>query len=285
MRRFLACVVGLLLGAASAVAQEIRFQGVDVFGGYSYVSVDTNGLTSSRQSANGWEASLSVNLHKYFAAEVDGSGYYKNYNVLGTAVDVSDYGFAAGPRFNYRGLFFHSLFGLDHLTGSAGISDSQNGFALIEGGGVQVPVARRWAVRGSVDWVLTHHNIFGGPQFDQNNVRVSAGLVYTWRPRDHGAAAVGGDVGVARDVRIPGLGVTVQNADQLRIVAVDADGSAARSGLKDGDVLLSIDGRTVHTAQEVNAALAANTNRTVKIGYLLQGTWTVEVNVALGGSR
>jgi len=46
----------------------------EVYGDYSYVNIDTNGL-SSRQSANGWEASVSGAFNKWFAVEGDVGGY------------------------------------------------------------------------------------------------------------------------------------------------------------------------------------------------------------------
>ena len=52
----------------------------DLYGGYSYVNIDTNGLTS-RQNANGWEASVSGNFNKWFAVEGDVRGYYKSYSI------------------------------------------------------------------------------------------------------------------------------------------------------------------------------------------------------------
>src|ERR1700733_4341651 len=102
-----------------AFSQESR---ADLFAGYSYLNIDTNGLTP-RQSANGWEASVSGNFNKWFAVEGDVSGYYKTYSIdlaslnLSTLdVTVTDYSYAAGPRINLRPIFFHALFGGDHLT-------------------------------------------------------------------------------------------------------------------------------------------------------------------------
>ncbi len=172
------------LGRSLAFGQGVPR--AEIFGGYSYLNVDTNGLTS-RQSFNGWESSVSGNFNKWLAAEANVSGYYKTYNVdLGSLlpgavlnVSVHDYGFLGGPRINVRPVFFHALLGVDRLTASAlGFSASQNSFAAAFGGGGQWKVSPQWAVRTSADYVLTRHNTFGGPRVTQNNIRVSAGVVF-----------------------------------------------------------------------------------------------------------
>jgi len=134
------------------LAQE--YPRADVFGGYSYLNIDTNGLTS-RQSANGWEAGAAGNFNRWFGAEFDVSGYYKKYSVpvntplvTGTFnVSVRDYSYLAGPRANFRPLFLHALLGGDHLSGStSGFSASQDGFAGAFGGGVQQKISGPWGL-------------------------------------------------------------------------------------------------------------------------------------------
>ena len=180
IRIFLFCLVV----SGIAFSQESR---ADLFAGYSYLNIDTNGL-SSRQSANGWEAGVSGNFNKWLAVEGDVSGYYETYSInlsdlgLGTLdVKVTDYSFAGGPRINLRPIFIHALFGGDHLTGSAfGFSQSQDSFAGLVGGGVQWKVRGPLSVRASADYVFTRHNIFGGPAVTQNNYRAGVGIVYSF---------------------------------------------------------------------------------------------------------
>jgi hypothetical protein len=150
-----------------------------VFGAYSYLNVDFNGLIS-RQSFNGWEASITVNANRWIAGEGDVSGYYKS-NLVVNGVNAHDYGFMGGPRVNLRAAFVHALFGMDRLTlGASGLSGSQNGFAAAFGGGVEVKFSDHWAVRLSADYVLSRHNLFGGPRVNQNNFRASGGIVYAF---------------------------------------------------------------------------------------------------------
>ncbi len=151
---------------------------VEVFGGYSYLNADMNDLYS-RQSAHGWNASISANVNPWFAAEFDLAGYYKN--VYG--VSYQAYSYVAGPRINLRPVFIHALFGGDRASfGASGISIAQNSFAGVLGGGVQIPIGNGFAFRGSADYVFSRHNIYNIlnpslPSVTQNNFRISVGIV------------------------------------------------------------------------------------------------------------
>jgi len=269
---------------------------VEVFGGYSYLNVDTNGL-SSRQSANGWEASVSGNFNRWFAVEGSVAGYYKTYNVdlnlisagLGSfIVDVHDYSYMGGPRVNFRPVFVHALIGGDHLTGSAlGFSASQDSFAAAFGGGVEWKVAPQWAIRGSGDYVLTRHNIFGSAfqNFTQNNVRASVGVVYLFGggvhrstpriDRDTTQRPISSDTSEAALLGVTGC----SSSAGLTVASVRAGSPAAAAGISRGDVITSIDGRPVRNSREIETAIAANTSGTVKVSYMLKGNWLTEREV------
>src|SRR5579884_2627857 len=162
---------------APAAAEIPRY---DFYAGYSYLNIDTNGLTS-RQSANGWSTAFTANFSRWLAAEFDGAGYYKTYDILGIKANVSDYSYVAGPRINFRPVFVHALLGGDHLSGHAlGESASQDGLAGAFGGGVEHRISGPWGVRVSADYVFSRHNIFGGSSFTQNNYRISGGIVYSF---------------------------------------------------------------------------------------------------------
>jgi hypothetical protein len=150
----------------------------EVYTGYSYLNVDTNSL-SSRQSLNGFETSASVGIVRHLAAEGSFAAYFKN-NVLGSIVSAHDLSFLGGPRVTFGEGFVHALVGVDRFTGSAlGLSASQTGFAGAFGGGVQSkPFGRHFAVGTSADYVLTRHNMFGGPAYTQNNFRLGGGIVF-----------------------------------------------------------------------------------------------------------
>ena len=170
---------------------EPTIPSAEIFVGYSYLNFNA-GLTTSRQRANGWEASVSGNLNRWFALELDVSGYYKNYSYYtGNAFELPnvitiayyrDYSYLAGPRFNYGPVFVHALFGGDRLSGSAlGTSAAQTGFAGALGGGIQLPMNDQCAFRVGVDYAFSNHNFLGGSSVTNNNFRASVGIVFNLR--------------------------------------------------------------------------------------------------------
>jgi PDZ domain/Outer membrane protein beta-barrel domain len=260
----------VLLFSSFAVAQTSLSPSVDVFAGYSFVSVDTNNLTAGRLSANGWEASTSINLWKYLAAESDFTGVYKP-NVLGIGVNVSDYSFTGGPRFNFRQAFAHALFGLDRLTENGqGVSRWENSFAVALGGGAQVPLpaVRRLAIRASADYAITNHNIFAGPRVEQNNFRVGVGIVLLLGHRagevapgeKHGNKPqnCGETLREPQQISLQQLGIQGDAAAiyGFRITAIARGSAADKAGLVVGDYIVSVNCVKVHTANELLTALS-----------------------------
>jgi len=256
-------VLAVLLASISLVAQETPR--AEIFGGYSYVNIDTNGLTS-RQSANGWEASVTGYFTRYFGVEFSGAGYYKTYAIptglpspAVVNVPVHDYSYAAGPRVTYGPVFVHALAGADHLSASAlGMSASQDGLAAAFGGGFEQRIASRVAARVSVDYALSRHNILGGSSVTQNNVRVSAGLVY--RFGHVGETVASGTApstrrAVSGSVPVPALGLMSATSDDgPRVTEIAAGSLAEKAGLQVGDVIKSVNGQPVKTALELAAA-------------------------------
>jgi hypothetical protein len=273
MRLTLVTLLALGLSASVLMAQDVPK--AEAFAGYSYLNVDTNGL-SSRQSLNGWEASVSGNFNKWFAVEFDGSGYYKT--VLG--VNVRDYSYLAGPRINFGPLFVHGLLGGDHLTGSyQGLGASQDGFAGAFGGGVQWKIARQLYFRTSTDYVFSRHNILGGPSVTQNNFRASVGIVFafggTRREVHAGNRSVPSPVPGSSEAALLGAsGYPVQHG--FEITSVRPGSPAAQAGLQVRDVIEKIDGQSVTTSQDIERAVAASKSGTVRVSYLVQGNWLAE---------
>ena len=273
MRKVLPFLFPCLLAFAAPSFAQTSTPQLGVFGGYSYFNADTNGLTD-RQSANGFESGLTVAPYRYAAAEVDFSGYFKN-NLVGSGINATDFAVAAGPRFFYRQFFVHVLFGIDRLSLNEPsfffpFSSSDTSFALVEGGGAQQRIAPHLAVRASVDWVITHHNLFGGSAVDQNNVRVGAGLVFTFggareasrvttsQPRAVSAPQSRGQEcgtrsATARAVTLSDIGLN-GDANSLygfRVTAVTPNGPADRAGIAVGDYVVSVNCGTVRTAAEI----------------------------------
>jgi hypothetical protein len=273
----------LLLGAAisitSALPFDLRgqdFPRAEVFGGYSYLNVDTNELTS-RQNAHGWQTAVSGNFNKWLAAEFDISGHYKNYDMsipgLGPlTVKFRDYSYLAGPRLNFRPLFVHALLGGDHLSASAlGSGASQDGFAGAFGGGIVIPIKGRIGFRFSADYVFSRHNVTGGPSVTQNNLRASAGIVFTFGGRERESAAI--KMPEESRTRIPrveqtpeapraqeakALGVVgYPTAAGFEVVAVTPGSPATRLYLRPGDVIAKVNDTPASDAAAIDAAVQA----------------------------
>lgn len=179
-------VIGVLLVGSLWAQDSSSFDRVDLYGGYSFISQDTNNK-AARQNMNGWEGSATLHLNRWFGVEGAVDGYYQNFSdVAGADVGANDYIFAAGPRFTFKPLFFHALFGVDRFTSyvnangsifAVSSNTSQNSFASVLGGGVEWWVGRRLAVRPSLDYVLTRR---GTPSLTQNNIRLGIGLEYAF---------------------------------------------------------------------------------------------------------
>lgn len=165
----------LLLGNLPLLAQT-DFPRAEVFAGYSYLSVDTSGASSDRQSLNGWNAQANINANRWFGLTADVGGYYGSpFNV-----SVHDYSFLFGPTLTYRSEhvapFAHALFGVNHIDASVGAegSGSDTAFAMAFGGGIDIPLKPHFGIRlVQADWLRTQHF-----DTDQNNIRLSAGVLF-----------------------------------------------------------------------------------------------------------
>jgi hypothetical protein len=280
-----------LFPCSRARAQEIP--NAEIFGGYSYLNLDTNGL-SSRQSANGWDASATFNVNRWVGVEADFAGYYKTI----TSVNVHDYSFAFGPRFSYRenrstSIFAHALFGGDNLTGSAiGGSATQTGFAAIFGAGVEWKVrpASRWGVRVSGDYVLSRHDIVGAESFTQNNYRASVGVIYSFGGMREGAPRTPRELkqeGKSKEER-PSAGPECVAAQASATIGVEgceisngffvtkvvSGGVANGIGIHPADTIIEIEGQRVKSAAQIEAIAKGKTK--VEIGFMLEGKWLIQ---------
>jgi len=162
-----------ILGCAAQAQQVARWE---LFGGYSYMRLDTPALGFSDYSnTNGWNASVTGNLNRRFGIVLDGSGHY--------ASNIGAYNIMIGPQITERrdkGKFFaHLLFGKsdDHVnifepqpfrTEFTGV-----GLAVAAGGGFDLYYKKRVTFRVfQADYVHTHS--FGATE---QNVRVSTGVL------------------------------------------------------------------------------------------------------------
>jgi len=157
-------VVVCLLAFASLFSVTVYAQDVpkfDLFAGYSYL-------------VNGWLSGVA-----------DFGGYHSG-DILGTGADGTLSTYLFGPRISYRRHshftpFGQVLFGVAHIAGSNGLSfsTSNNSFAMALGGGVDANVTHHFSLRPiEVDYLLSRFNEFGNGAQNQNNLRVSTGVVF-----------------------------------------------------------------------------------------------------------
>jgi opacity protein-like surface antigen len=156
---------------------------IDVFAGYSHSSNFNTGLS-------GWILSGNYNLGtSWIGVEGDISGHYgsQNLNALpilfpGTPTKVTSnlYNYNFGPRVTWRSpsqpinAFGHLLFGGSHAGLSAGgVSDNDNAFSWVLGGGADYNFSPNWAGRAQLD--LLHTKFFDN---GESHPRFSIGLVF-----------------------------------------------------------------------------------------------------------
>ena len=133
----------VFLALVSVVAQEVPK--VEVFGGYSW----------SGGNFHGWDTSVTGNVTKRFGLVADFSGHYGSELGL-VRVDQHAHSFLFGPRLSFRGKrltpFVYGLFGATRFAESAVINGQRlsavsNGFSLAVGGGLDIKVNDRIAIR------------------------------------------------------------------------------------------------------------------------------------------
>ncbi len=139
------------LALLALVLPGAAWAGGDVFGGYAFERSDA-------VSRHGWGASLAVGVLGPVSLVADLSGRYGSHE--GVARD--QLALLAGPRFSLgRGgpatPFVHALFGLlRETTGfkvlDLTVSEEENRFGMLFGGGVDARVRERWAVRLEGDY-------------------------------------------------------------------------------------------------------------------------------------
>ena len=176
----------LVLSVPLASVAQDEFPKAEVFGGYSYFRANPDDF-----NLHGWDASVTGNITGWFGVEGDFSGHYGSPSVYGfnvPMVDISSHTFMAGPKFTYRSgavaPFGHFLIGAARAaTGAYGITLSDTALAAAIGGGIDIKVNDRFAVRAiQADYLMTRFKVgpaiaFSGLDDRQDNFRLSAGIV------------------------------------------------------------------------------------------------------------
>lgn len=134
---------------------------------------------------NGGSGWVSFNFTRSIALVGEIAGQHAS-NVSSTGADLTLTSFMAGPRYTwtrpYRlAPFGQALVGGAHAggalaPGSSGLPGSGNAFAMTAGGGLDIGLTRRIALRAfEADYYLTRFD--NGTNDHQNNLRIAVGVI------------------------------------------------------------------------------------------------------------
>jgi hypothetical protein len=154
---------------------------------YSYVRArSASGLSSS--NLQGGSASVAYNFSGHWGVVGDFGGYVFTGQPPGLSAQMYTYVF--GPRYNFTKSekfvpFAQALFGGGRLDASrAAVQAGENGFAMALGGGLDIALNHRFAIRAvQAEYLMTRFPNSGGASVTQNNFRISAGLVFRFGAR------------------------------------------------------------------------------------------------------
>lgn len=149
----------------------------DLFGGYSFEH--SSSANDDSLSRHGWNASVAIGVAGPLGLVADASGHY------GTSGGIArdQLTLMAGPRVSFlregkASPFVHALFGLARERAGVQvldltISNDENRFGMLFGGGLDVRVSARWAVRLEGDYERSSKD-----GDSRSGVRASVGGVY-----------------------------------------------------------------------------------------------------------
>jgi opacity protein-like surface antigen len=184
-------VLSSVLGLAHAAAQAVSPAALstwDVYGGGSFLgSTASSGLPNSY----GWDFSVSerpYSSYPWLGGTAEASGDYSKASTPGfgtttTQTTRSRHTVMGGPTFvlllSHVQPYAHALVGgvfVHDKTGTAAqsVSSSSTHFGYALGGGLDVPLAIRWTIRGQADWI----GIWANTSSNENLIRASAGVVF-----------------------------------------------------------------------------------------------------------
>lgn len=186
-------IAGLLFWSVVAYAYAQDVPKVEISGAYSYVRANQISVSGCCFHMNGGSGSVALNANHWFSIVGEVGGYHSG-NVNNTRLDLNVISYLIGPRISLRSSsritpFGQILVGGGHASGtlysgsaaSSGLG-TQNGFAATVGGGIDVGITKRVAIRlVEADYFVTRFQ--NGSNNHQNNLRISAGLVFRFGKR------------------------------------------------------------------------------------------------------
>jgi hypothetical protein len=222
----------------------------------------------------GFNASIVVPVNQWVGGVADFGGFTKS--EFGVTASVHTYG--GGPQFTYRAHniqpYARFVLGAANLSASAyGLSGSTTAFYIAPGGGADFRVTDHV-------WVRLGANYFRFEKYGivVDGVQSTVGVTYrfgsTFR-ESYPAISNGKSTSVA-----PLLGALLDS--KMQIIRFFPNSVLSDHGLELGDVINSVDGKDVHTSDELTAATASLTKGTVvKVGYLSHWQWQTWISVQL----
>jgi opacity protein-like surface antigen len=213
MRKLLGLLVAIIFFGVPVMAQEKSTQQApakesaekekpqqpspkfELEGGYTYRSYYPPNV--ARFGMNGWNATLDYNWKHWMGFVLDGTGTYKDQGAFG---NNSIYTLMAGPRvhpFGHRHRlipFGQFLIGVGYdrqqIPPNGGFNPKTNtstAYVWAAGGGIDVRVTKRWAVRAfEYDYEKAHFSDFlqvvASPS--ETNHRISVGIIFRWGGND-----------------------------------------------------------------------------------------------------
>jgi opacity protein-like surface antigen len=197
----LSILVGLLLVASLALAQS-DYPKVETSPAFMYIRTPIAGQNFNCAGGGGtlaYNVSSAVGL----AADLGGCRYFGNTIGLGNTITANDYTFMFGPRFTHRGdspfrPFAEVNFGANRLSATckssafgcvnatAGATFTKTAFALTAGGGFDIALNKKFAIRlVQAEYLYT---LFGNDcplavcnnNNSQNSFRLKSGIVIGW---------------------------------------------------------------------------------------------------------
>jgi hypothetical protein len=184
MKKLVIWVALCAIPAIPLCAQD--FPRAEIYGGYQLLLDDDYFLTNTDPQLNGFAAAAEINIARFFGIATE-LGYGKStFNVLDKSYDRSHISLLVGPRFSRRAqrarYFGHILIGLCYEASDNTLASppriSTNNFAFAVGGGMDLPLGNRIAIRPfQLDVVSTKHERASGFEHKLYQMRYTGGIV------------------------------------------------------------------------------------------------------------
>jgi hypothetical protein len=177
------------LASPGVRAQSVKpfFWHLDLSGDYSFIRTNFTG-SGGEFNLNGGSGSLNYNLNPRFSI-IGEFGAYR-FGGLPTGLNSTMYTYMFGPRYTIRHFAFGTPFAQALVGGgrlnasSGGIQAGENGLAAAFGGGLDLSLTHQFSIRViEADYLLTRFPQASGNTATQNNVRISAGIIFHFAER------------------------------------------------------------------------------------------------------